>query len=705
MSIRERISRCLLVFSVLGHIILGTGPQVPLLPAGRPSTFQACNRGYPFHIYVGERDNPETAPQQIYSYLVYKGDYGIDFLLSVQTVLTHWLTGSNPCLGPSDVMRILYAALVLTVLAGCLPPVPLRVAVGVTLGIHLLMVGVFATNVGYEFRAWGALTAFQCLLFLALGLQPRLGKIGWASLLALGLMISFSPMIREATQIIPLGMLAALGLVLAGWRLVLLWPSWSGRTGTRRFFRGAAARVAMLVLLLGGQLVLVRLAVLMVYAHVYHIPMHRLEMPRHGNAFSLYLSLGMISNPYNIAWEDEIGVAHAELLAGKPLSYSAEAYDRLSKEYVRLVLEAPDLFIANVWSRVTELGRTMFLASPGTVENKLWRGCNSWRGHGLPVLFVSALAALAVTLGAFVCRPRRLFGLYLVGALGVVSGANLPAVLIYTGYPWDTCGSLLALVFVVLPACSCFAARGPVVEHPAGTASDESADLDKAGLLRVATGVAIVVGIVLTGAGLWAAWSHQRNMDRAERMALRPDPLAEIHAQAQRYVPWFNRMSEKAQEQVLQRLEDSGAAEVWHFAAGDGQQAAFHPQVAVLADGKLYVVCRLNDCWKPPAEFFDQGEVNSYLQVVRDADDVLGRWPFHMHQGTAAFHRINDRFWENRYRMFCVPCGPRFQPRESIRVGCFTIVGTNPQGWELEPVATATLTQSTMNTPAAPANE
>lgn len=676
MSFKEKITRVVLWLSVLGHLAFSGGHDLNV-PCRLAGTIQACN-----------------------------GDYGIGFLMSAQEKITEWLTGAAPCLGPRDASRFLFVALLLTVLAACLPPTRLPVALGVALGSHLLISCVFLDNLGYQYRAWGGLTTFQCVLFLAIGLQPRPGKIGWTSLIVLGLMIAFSPVIRGGLQAIPLSMLVTLGLVLAASYLILLFPPWKGQPSARQFLRGTGMRTATLVLLLAAQLVLVRFAVLMVCSCVYRIPPWRLEMPEHGSGFPLYLSLGMVSNPYNIAWEDEIGHSHGELTAGRPpgdlLTRAVALQKPLEKEYLRLVREAPDLFLANVLSRTGELGRNMFFSSPGTVENELWRERNSWRAQGLPVIFVAAVLALLASLVLLIRRPGVLLGLFLSGALAVVLTANAPALLIYTGYPWDTCASLLALTFVVLPAAWCFARVGPILDPRDPLPGESAARFEKSLLRRLAIGLTSVLVLGLTGGGLWAAWCHGGNIDRAERIAARTDPVAEIHALGYRYASWFNRMSEKSQQQVLERLESRGHPDVFCFATGDGQQTVFHPEVAVLADGKLYLVCRLNDSWQAPAEFFDQGRVNSYVHVVRDTDEVLGRWPFHMDQGTAAFHRINDCFWESRHRMFCLPCGDKFQPREAIHVGCFNIVGRTRRGWQLEPVATATLTQSTGGASIAP---
>jgi len=287
----------------------------------------------------------------------------------------------------------------------------------------------------------------------------------------------------------------------------------------------------------------------------------------------------------------------------------------------------------------------------------------------------------------FMRRPSLVAGLYLAGALGAVLGANASALLIYTGYPWDTCGSLLTLVFVVLPAFWCFAARGPAL-----SSAESDRELERNLMRRLTVGLVSLLVLALAGGGVWAVHCHFRNLRIAEWVAARPDPLADIHANGYRYVAFFNRMSDASQERILEKLKDSGEPGVFCFAAGMGRLEIFRPEVAVVADGNLYLVCRFNEGWQPPAQFFDQGARNSYVHVVRDADEVLGRWPFQMDRGTAGFHRINDRFWENRYRMLCLPCGAGFQPRASVGVGCFTIVGETSKGWELESVAEGTLT-------------
>jgi hypothetical protein len=689
MSIREKALRVVLFLTAAIHLgawaaAAGEGA------APSAATIQACNRGYPFHYYAGAPDDPRTDAGQLHPYAANFGDYGIGFLLSAQAAVTQSLTGTPARLGAADEARLCFLVLLVTALAACLPPAPLPLSAGATLGLHLLVPVVcldYASPAGCV-RIWGALTVFQAALFLALGLQPRKGLIAWAGLMVLGLMIAFAPIVRQASAGIPLGMLLALGFAGGASCLACLVPPGGDRRGAWHVLRGPAARAAVLLLLLGGELVAVRYAVLAVYSRAYHIPLARLEMPRHGAGFPLYLSLGTVSNPYNIGWEDEIAVIHGQLASGRPLPYCWELQEQLVKEWARLVREAPDLFCANVLARARQLATYALVSAPGTRENQMWREDNPWRARCLPWLFGAALLALGAALARFVRRPGFLLGLYLAGALGAVLGANASALLIYAGYPWDTCGALIALACVVLPASWCLAARraGAPDPGPAGA-------LERALVRRLAAGLAALLVVGLAAGGAWAGYRHFRNARLAEQVAARPRPLAEIRARGYRYAALFNRMSERSQEQVLQALRGPDCPGVFDFTTGEGRQDIFRPELGVVADGILYLVCRFNDGWRPPAPCFDDGAVNSYVHVVRDDAAVLGRWPFRMDDGVSGFHRINDRFWENRYRMLCLPCGPGFQPRETIRVGSFTIVGLTPQGWDLEAVASGTLSR------------
>src|SRR6202022_4190324 len=74
----------------------------------------------------------------------------------------------------------------------------------------------------------------------------------------------------------------------------------------------------------------------------------------HGAGWPLYLSLGYVSNPFNIGWRDPIGQLHARLIAN--LGYGDPAFQStLLREFQQIVVTRPWLLIRNVSAKAARV--------------------------------------------------------------------------------------------------------------------------------------------------------------------------------------------------------------------------------------------------------------------------------------------------------------------------------------------------------------
>ena len=61
----------------------------------------------------------------------------------------------------------------------------------------------------------------------------------------------------------------------------------------------------------------------------------------HGSGHSLYMSLGYLSNPYNISWRDNVAIIQSQLIAPGTRFDSSDYQGVLREEWLRIVLTSP----------------------------------------------------------------------------------------------------------------------------------------------------------------------------------------------------------------------------------------------------------------------------------------------------------------------------------------------------------------------------
>jgi WD domain, G-beta repeat len=646
----------------------------------------ACNRGRPFFLYVGPPTDPETNPSMFTPYLDQYGDYGVPFLTSVVWKFQHAFLDRNYHVGDDISDKVICTLLVLTALLFVLPAVPLPTSVGATTALYLLLSlnpGVTIADMGWmSGRSWGGVTVIQCAVFLVVALRQHKGVTGWITLTSLGLLIAYSPLLRQSTSSTPVALCA--GLLVAGVVpvLVILPQVRKHRRVVKRVVLFCAGVLPPALLLL-GELVLVRVGLQAACARLYHVPFQTVRLPGHGSGFPLWMSLGQVSNPYNSCWKDEVAEVHVFLASGKPYAYGMETQDRLRAEWLRLVRESPFLLVRNMAANGWFLHKALLDRLNFRDEERRTMAPTSCTNPWIKIIYIAAAVCLLLFTGLVVVFKRFDLFSFAFGAILCLLGANLGALVVYPGYLADTYGSLIATVCILLPASLQIALPG----------SRQTKVPNRIERRLVSVALCLVVALSVLGmlaGGGWMAYCNSRNAAVANNLA-QVDPLAGIQEWGYRYAHFFNLMPVEKQAAVLDALKNSGSPQVYVLRQTSGEQAVYTPLLAILGDKQVHLISRFGQGWTPPEVYMQQGFTSSYVQLVRDEAVPLGETPLLYDVNLSLFHRINDHFWDGKYRMLTFPCGPEFRHARSLHAGGFKIVGVDKNGWILEPITTGTL--------------
>ena len=263
--------------------------------------------------------------------------------------------------GPSFQVRsqlarvILFGLWVITAAAIVAKPVPLPVAAAGVVSLLVLIVwGPLDLTVA---RFWGvAYAALVAAVYLGTVLnawtRPRV-----AALLVLACLAAYAQLLRQEAA----PAFYALGAALAGAAVVT-------RVAARvRAASGVSAQASVLArrAIAGGLLLIFATGAVIplerwCLAIAWGTPFSETAITGHGAGWPMYLSLGYVSNPYNIAWRDPIGEVHSQLINPSLYAGHPEFQQTLMREYERIAIAAPWLVIRNVLARagrVHELAR------------------------------------------------------------------------------------------------------------------------------------------------------------------------------------------------------------------------------------------------------------------------------------------------------------------------------------------------------------
>jgi hypothetical protein len=606
------------------------------------ATVRAINAGHPFQLLFASHDG---SPPTLMKMSEFYGDYGIDIPLSVIGSVARLMFGPTFQLNTSVARTLVLLLCLFTAAAMLSPPVP--VAIGSAGVLSLWVLSRWGTLALDDARYWGVtFVAVVVAVYLGTVLKPW-NRWRAAILLVLAGVAGYAQLLRQEAG--PATYVAGLALVGAAAMIELAMRRSNRVTETRSDARALALRA-----LAGGVLLIaVNASILPLerfcFSRAWGTPFSETPVAVHGDGWPLYLSLGYVSNPFNIGWRDPIGEVHARLINPAIKLNADPAFQRaLLEEYERIVISRPWLLLRNLAAkaaRVHELANAPSGANTGTIITQppqlvlIYRAVPwvmlatlllvAWQGNaeGVVVWFSSAALALGASAGPLLVFPEYIGGLQ---------------------------GATIALVFVV-PA----GVIGSLVFERRHAQRGTQA----ARRLIVAYGSTIASGI-LVGALFVSVQAWRYRILQAQTAAA--DPVAAVREQGFRYAHVFNDLPVTKQGRLIAQLQgstDQSVARIIDERQGDFER--FAPQVLVRTPSEIHLFVWMGRAFVPPLPRLFQGSTHASLLIcggcpptasVNDIQLPL-RWTM-----------INDLEWQGRYRMFSVPSSPTVKDVPFFRV-------------------------------------
>jgi len=614
------------------------------------ASVRALNAGHPFQLSV------EVSPGVLQTQKISEvyGDYGIDLL-----VIGAGLAG-RAWYGPSfrvqsslasDLMLVFFLA---TAAAMISPPIPLSVGVaGVFSFWALFKWGALGFYGGA--RYWGvSYVVVVCTVFAATAVKtwtwPRA-----LVLTVLALLAGYAQLLRQEAGTTPyvagLALIASAGLVaIAAWR----------RDGSDRpadllpLARRAAAGGLLVTALNAAMLPIQRYC----FSRAFGTPYGDTQVAVHGSGSPLYLSLGYVSNPYNIGWRDPIAELHARLI--KPTivrNADPDLQATLVREFRRIVFERPWVFVRNVGAKAVRVHQLV-----GTVS-----GANTGTAIYQPIELVRFYWAVPFVLLASLLIIWRIGtatdAVTWFTSLATGLSASAGALVIFPEYIGGVQGATVVLVCVLssLAASLVFGRRGQAK-------SGETARLLIVEYRR-AIGLALIAGTLFV-----AVQAVRYRSFRAQTAAA--DPLETIRQRGFRYAHVFNDLTVAQQRRLVTLLQASRDPQVARIIEERrGNLDLFSPQVLVRTPTELHLIAWLGTGFVPPTPRLFQGSTHASLLICGDCPPET---TVNDLQRPLRWTMINDLEWQGRYRMFTVQSSRTLQQAKFMLVAADRVRALDP---------------------------
>ena len=602
------------------------------------ATIRAANAGLPFHLQFVSSDGVPQTPVKMSDYY---GDYGIHILLSLTGSAGRWWYGPSYTLDSTVVRGIIAVFLVGAAAAMMMPGVPLAVGAA---GVFSLWAQFRWATLGlYDARYWGV-SFVVCVAMVYLGAVLKRWTI-WriVSLLVLAAIAAYGQLLRQEAGPTP----TALGLVLV-LAAVIAWLTsrrvMAGQMELRTLARRAAAGGVLLIAVNAAAFPAER----WLFSRAWHTPYSQTSIAVHGSGWPLYLSLGYVSNPFNIGWRDPIGEIHARLINPAIVLNADPAFQRtLLEEFRRIVIARPWLLLQNMVAkafRIHELASRPSGANTGTIITQ---------SRPMVRVYWAVPFVLIALVGALLYRGTAEGVMVWCAGLALAAAASSGPLVVFPEYIGGLQGATIALVFI-LPAAvlSSIAASWPVDDAPAAR-----------GLFTayVLAGTAVAM-IAAAFVGVQAL--RYRTQLNAIASA---DPLESIRTRQFRYAHFFNDLPLAKQGRLIAQLQASTDPSVTHVVdERSGNLDLFAPQVVVRTDAEIHLFVWMGRGFIPPEPRLFQGSTHASLLICGDCpqsasiNDLLKfpmRWTM-----------INDLEWQGRYRMFSVQNMPTLQNVSFLRI-------------------------------------
>ncbi len=599
-------------------------------------TVYAANAGYPFYEYPNEITDPASIDKSKLTRLE-NNDYGLNIAISAVSVMGR-IFDKDFEIGHSTVSGLVLTILLVSGLLVVFSPLPLVINF-----LSLLALFLVSFEVAPSF------------------LKSDLGNVRWLAsigpVLVLNLIFIFLTRINSEKKFFhPVFIMYALWLSVFGIIrqdasvFVYLFISFififSFFTYFSKIDKKQLKNSAILIALLVVTPIVFNFIVKLTLTVAYERPLTKIVgMPRHGSGVPLYLGLGTSSNPFNIAWQDEIAELHA------PFYYSGTEHKSLqpilASAFKKLVLLEPIEFAKGLFQKAVFLNN-LFLRSQIFDKDRAYfmAGFNINRHfHYYYILFLGFSGFLLFYL--FFSKNSQAKILLLSSYL-IALGGFISPILVYPGYPVTAIGSVVAICSLLLPLFFLKSKLKFKLE----------ADAIKAIVKTFKRTLAVTIAI----GAIWASVMWLRVESKIQQLKS-GDQLALIQQMKFEYGHYFNRLKEDEKLTVINSLSSTPNSGVYLNDKIDSHSEILMPMAAIIdkEHRQLHLIVFLSRKWEPNFIEIDQGSVNSRIVLATSQMDLGYQKDIDFNKHL--FIDIADSEWKDQIRFLTFPIGKDFEMR------------------------------------------
>lgn len=597
------------------------------------NTVRAANDGHPLMTY----DTVDT--DKLIKLTEISGGYydmGWPTLISMAVSIDKVIYGPTYQDNPRIAYKVVLIFNLITALLFLLPVVPFFVSVG---GLFALAVSVtvlpFPHNAFGNF--WGATYGVIVLSVLIGTIGLKSGKSGRSVVLfgiLAGLMMGVAQFIRNESVVTSL---VTTSVMLAGvWLLVLFYrrklkdddPAWKSILRSSRY---ATLTLVLYMAIIYAMPVVVR----GIYALTFQQSYSDTKLAMHADGHSLYMSLGFVSNPYNISWRDNVPMVHSEVIRPGTSIESPNYMSTLRDEWLRIIVSDPKLLASNMAAKFVNAIQLIYAMSPTNI---------------FLVIFPFGLLFSVI----LVFRQPNFSRVFIfIAFLGLVAISLFVPLFIHPFYSQSFQGVLLTSVSV-LPIALWLAG------HNQYELDGDTALVDKPVAIRY---FGLIFALVIVGSAGVVAFIAIQSMkqDALLKDSLALDPYQQIQSEEYRYDSIFNQLSVSDQENVIAKLKAQKDSNILVPKADNepSPYTFFRPEVIILSKEQVHLI----SWYGVPDANFDHNELlyaSGFVRVCANCDPMptlLKNNPYALTKDNTdtTVLAANDTDWSDHYRMISLP--------------------------------------------------
>ncbi|NJL92467.1 MAG: hypothetical protein HC915_01475 [Anaerolineae bacterium] len=593
------------------------------------STIAAANAGKPFQMA-----HPEEEGRYLLFNEVAAGQYdaGLPILLAFTSIAGDALLGSDHNISNNTVYHLLFGLFVVTALLFAFPNIPLVLSIASIVALTFSMAALPFPYDGFAINYWGSNYAAILLgVWIATRFATSSLRKELPFLAGLGTLLSLTQFLRQESLFMSYAVFFC--LFVATWTVALIFLLRHLRSlehPWRLPIIQVAKRISLSVLILLFFLQLGPQLLTLAFAASWNRPFNESQATAHDNGHNLYLGLGYVLNPYNIAWRDNVSEAHLWLV-----DYGASISDggnqrAMRGEWFRITLADPATLVRNLAAKFLVLQHLIM-----KISVVRW-----FLIPGIPLIMLAAI-------GLITRRPRLDTFLTWMGFVGLLMAGAATPMIIYPSYHFGYQGSLLATIFLFPTALWVLHRHLP--ETSLGLSVRQTQQTLRMTWVFILTQTLFLGALVI----LFVSVQEQRQQEELDHL-LNQNPRDAIEEHGYRFGHFFNRMTKEQQQNIIEQLQLAEA--VWLFDSAEDPVPYFRPILLVPSAQQVHLIVWLGDLHITP----DPGLLPATAYFIRLCPDCTN-YPLFIENSPYDFRDetivrdvqgVHDNAWNDQYRMF-----------------------------------------------------